>query len=97
MNVAYLAPLENVIWEGAMAEITTLFFSYAADRMSTRRRQFSVAPGTTIAAFYRQHLAEPLSEPIDTFLFSVNRQWADRERVLADGDELAVIPPVSGG
>jgi len=27
----------------------------------------------------------------------VNRQYAPRERELADGDEVAVIPPVSGG
>ena len=29
--------------------------------------------------------------------FSVNRQFADDDRVLADGDEVAIIPPVSGG
>jgi molybdopterin converting factor small subunit len=29
--------------------------------------------------------------------FSVNRQFADDDHVLADGDEVAIIPPVSGG
>jgi molybdopterin synthase catalytic subunit/molybdopterin converting factor small subunit len=29
--------------------------------------------------------------------FAVNKAYADRERVLADGDEVALIPPVSGG
>ena len=30
-------------------------------------------------------------------LYAVNKQYADRNRELADGDEVALIPPVSGG
>jgi molybdopterin synthase catalytic subunit len=30
-------------------------------------------------------------------LYAVNKEYADRERELADGDEVALIPPVSGG
>jgi molybdopterin synthase catalytic subunit len=30
-------------------------------------------------------------------LYAVNKQYAARERELADGDEVALIPPVSGG
>ena len=30
-------------------------------------------------------------------LYAVNKRYADRETTLADGDEVALIPPVSGG
>jgi MoaE-MoaD fusion protein len=30
-------------------------------------------------------------------LYAVNREYADRDRELRDGDEVALIPPVSGG
>ena len=33
----------------------------------------------------------------DGLLYAVNKEYAQRERELADGDEVAVIPPVSGG
>jgi molybdopterin synthase catalytic subunit/molybdopterin converting factor small subunit len=30
-------------------------------------------------------------------LYAVNKEYAERDRVLAEGDEIALIPPVSGG
>ena len=30
-------------------------------------------------------------------LYAVNREYAERDRELRDGDEVALIPPVSGG
>ena len=38
-----------------------------------------------------------LGEEPAGLLYAVNREYADPERELADGDEVALIPPVSGG
>jgi molybdopterin synthase catalytic subunit/molybdopterin converting factor small subunit len=38
-----------------------------------------------------------LGEEPEGLLYAVNREYAERDRELRDGDEVALIPPVSGG
>jgi MoaE-MoaD fusion protein len=38
-----------------------------------------------------------LGDEPEGLLYAVNREYADREQELRDGDEVALIPPVSGG
>jgi molybdopterin synthase catalytic subunit len=38
-----------------------------------------------------------LGDEPEGMLYAVNREYADPDRRLADGDEVALIPPVSGG
>ena len=38
-----------------------------------------------------------LGEEPNGLLYAVNKEYATRDRTLADGDEVALIPPVSGG
>jgi molybdopterin synthase catalytic subunit/molybdopterin converting factor small subunit len=38
-----------------------------------------------------------LGEEPEGLLYAVNKEYATRDRALADGDEVALIPPVSGG
>jgi molybdopterin synthase catalytic subunit/molybdopterin converting factor small subunit len=38
-----------------------------------------------------------LGEEPEGLLYAVNKEYADRDRRLVDGDEVALIPPVSGG
>jgi molybdopterin synthase catalytic subunit len=38
-----------------------------------------------------------LGDEPDGVLYAVNREYTSRDRELADGDEVALIPPVSGG
>jgi molybdopterin converting factor subunit 1 len=43
------------------------------------------------------HDKYPSLPPSDSLMVAVNSQYADRDHPLADGDEVALIPPVSGG
>jgi MoaE-MoaD fusion protein len=38
-----------------------------------------------------------LGDEPEGLLYAVNKEYAERDRALADGDEVALIPPVSGG
>lgn len=77
--------------------ISVLFFAFARDRMNTGQACFTLEEGATIADLYREHLQEGLKAPLTQWLFSINTVWAAPATVLHDGDEVAVIPPVSGG
>lgn len=77
--------------------ITVLFFSFARERMNRDRWSLQVQPGTDLRTLYAQHLEAGLKAPVGQWMFSVNETWAALETVLHDGDEVAVIPPVSGG
>lgn len=80
-----------------MARVTVIFFATARDRMKTGEAAFEVREGSTIDDLYREHLARGLASPIDHWRFAVNQGWASRDQVLGEGDEVAVIPPLSGG
>ncbi len=81
----------------ATMRITVLFFSFAADRMNARERAYELEAPLTVAEFFEQSLARPLGEPLAAWLFSVNQEWVSPEYLLREGDEMAVVPPVSGG
>jgi molybdopterin synthase catalytic subunit len=56
------------------------------------------APATVESAFaFLKSRHERLARMERSLLFAVNEEYADRSRVLADGDRIAILPPVSGG
>jgi molybdopterin converting factor subunit 1 len=75
------------------------FFASLRERLQTGAAERRLPDGATVAdvwaALCRERGdLEPLSASIS---FAVNREYVERDHVLADGDELALIPPVSGG
>ena len=79
--------------------VEVLLFGAAADRAGTRKVQLEVAGATTLAEIWPL-LAErhpELSAMRDTLAFAVNGEYARMDDAVGPDDEVAVLPPVSGG
>jgi molybdopterin converting factor subunit 1 len=78
--------------------IQVVLFGAAADRAGTRETRVSVGE-TTLDELWSL-LAERypgLSPMRDTLAFAVNGEYARGDTLVSPGDEVAVLPPVSGG
>jgi MoaE-MoaD fusion protein len=71
--------------------VTVRLFAGLRERAGWSRREIDAA---TVADVWP---ALELGEEPDGLLYAVNKQYASRSQALADGDEVALIPPVSGG
>lgn len=79
--------------------ITIRFFAQHRDIVGAPELTRDVAQGTTAAQLWA-HLSEeyPLLAPMTrSLLYAVNQSYVDPSEELHDGDEVAFIPPVSGG
>ena len=79
--------------------VEVLLFGAAADRAGTRKVQLNVEEGATLAEVWPL-LAERypgLASMRDTLAFAVNGEYARMDGRVEPGDEVAVLPPVSGG
>lgn len=80
-------------------EVRVLFWGPARDAAGVRELSLLVASGTTIGALRSRLSAK--SQALEQLLFqsriSRNLCFVTDDVVVSPGDELAVIPPVSGG
>jgi MoaE-MoaD fusion protein len=75
-------------------QISVRLFAGLREQAGARERTLELAEGATVAQVWpRLGLGE---EPAG-LLYAVNHEYTARETLLTDGDEVAVIPPVSGG
>jgi len=71
--------------------VTVRLFAGLRERAGWARRELDAA---TVADVWP---ALDLGDEPNGLLYAVNREYADRDLELRDGDEVALIPPVSGG
>jgi molybdopterin synthase catalytic subunit/molybdopterin converting factor small subunit len=86
-------------------QVRVLFFGVLKDLLSSGGETVTLAEGLTVADLTEQlrnetsiHRAESAEHPVwGALAVAVNREYANRAAVLHDGDEVALLPPVSGG
>ncbi len=78
--------------------LRVLFFGVLRDRFGSEE-QLQQFPGRSVAEILRYYrvIAPELGELWSSVAVAVNQQYASGTTPLADGDEVALLPPVSGG
>ncbi len=78
--------------------VRVLFFGVLRDLMGAAERDFEMTTGATagdVVSLCERGKTE--SALWRSLAVAVNQEYAGRERALAEGDEVALLPPVSGG
>ena len=74
--------------------VTVRLFAGLRERAGVGERELELAEGARIGDVWA---ALDLGDEPQGLLYAANQAYVPRERELADGDEVALIPPVSGG
>lgn len=77
--------------------VVVRYFAAAREAAGNEVEAWDVEEGTTVRDL--RALLETRHPPLEgmPIRFAVGRSFADEDRILADADEVALIPPVSGG
>ena len=75
-------------------QVTVRLFAGLRERAGASRRELELPDGVTVADVWP---ALDLGEEPGGLVYAVNRAYADGSQPLAQGDEVGLIPPVSGG
>lgn len=78
--------------------VTVVFLASYREIAGTASTRIALAAGATVAELLAQVRARfPGLPDADRIVAAVNNEYREDDYVLDDGDEVALIPPVSGG
>lgn len=82
-----------------MIEIRIRFFAAHRDIVGATEQTRTLAAGTTAAALWEHLVSDypPLARYSGKLLYAINQELCDPSTELHEGDEVAYLPPVSGG
>ena len=75
------------------------YFAGAREATGLDAEELDLADGTSIEALLETLIAQhpKVADIAPSLRFAVGASFAERDHVLHDGDEIALIPPVGGG
>ena len=79
--------------------VTVRLFAILRERAGTDQVRLEVPSGASVASCAERvgERIPAIRELLPRVAFAVNRTYVKADATLSDGDELALIPPVSGG
>jgi molybdopterin converting factor subunit 1 len=78
--------------------VTVLLFASYAEKLGFNSRSMEVPSGSTVGAVLETVRGMPGASFLPPApLVAVNENYARTDTILANGDEVAIIPPVAGG
>lgn len=79
--------------------IRVLFFATLADVTGVREAEVAASTCTDVGSIYDRFALEfpRLEAHRSSVLYALNTEFAKRDSLVRDGDEVAFFPPVSGG
>lgn len=79
--------------------VTVLFFGQLKDFVGRSADELEMAPGSSVGTVFDHYASEypKLREMAASIAIARNHEFAARNVELAEGDEIALMPPVSGG
>lgn len=85
--------------QNSTISVNVLFFGAARDATGTDETQLTLNPPHNSENTFEQilNVYPALRRFGKSLLFAVNQEYAESDREISDGDELAIFPPVSGG
>ena len=93
------SPPAPVCYYDSNVRIRVLFFGILRDLVGLREDTIEVAPSGCLESVW-EHYAEripKLREMKKSVVLALNQQFSTPSAALSDGDEVAFLPPVSGG
>lgn len=80
-------------------KVKALFFASCRDLVGAGEQEIEMDEGGTIADLISAVASEHARflDMAPSLMVSVNQEYVERDAALSEGDEVAFIPPVSGG
>ncbi|MEM6843315.1 MAG: molybdopterin converting factor subunit 1 [Bacteroidota bacterium] len=79
-------------------KLNILLFGITRDIIGQQKLRYDLPEGATVP-YLVKHLKEsyPKLHDLDSVMIAVNNEYGQQGQVLHEDDEIALIPPVSGG